>query len=913
MNISGIQINQVFKGERPGTAEGMTGKVISRQDNTLEILVGDKVVKVEARGAGKIVPGDLVQVFFGEDTARAPRPGQERADPVTAKLLDIFSVTFPFPLDENTARIVEGFTDADKIGFSRIIGELNGMVNSLLQEVLTDKALETSENNRNAYFSVKTDELRASIVELALRAKNMGKAWQDLPQKIKEEIVKTVLVDPFVKKAQVELRAASVSANQSSQEGTAPLFAQSEEKPGEVASNRFFQAQSLTRDVPEIKPSLVAPTPLPQDLKPATGENNTFMKTSESAKKPLASLAAGEKESVFSRLRMPPPLLSSPFEENTRSRERASQNDSHPVPPLQTKVVPHFSAPVETVPGKPGLPPESPPAYGTKEAGEPAATTPESGRQVESKSAVPKAQGAFWIPLEGEDETVALMTRIVKALKEILAEPHQMRDFYDRKEKLVDNIPLRIPLVSGNSGSVISPRSETNPSEHSEPKTEEPKTSSKGYSQGSSAGIGYLSPLARKIVDLLTSETTVIGKEDRQLLETILKILRKPGVANEEAAIPVKTPVTPKEESQAAAQIWREMLSRPGLSALSDKIKPEVGARWVQVIGSLSREAGKSIYFGEQTFLKSFSAFFENQIRPEVHQAFPEATASFESTEKVLVSLKEALFSFGEGKRQIETLSKDLITTKGEAVSQTLSAIKEREGVSQSAVPKEGILSDTDKSQESLKKPAEGLFDRSASHRASLVETKESTIGREIPASDIKEGRPLSLKEANAFVKEANAFVKEANSFVKEANLFLHSFDRVLHIGNNPQYDMIYAGFVDLGSSVFHVDLFHNRKPSGGYAAEEIYRVIIEAKTERLGTVLVDTFSSNEQLDIVLYTEQRYGSYLTSHSHTLVRRLREDGFSVRLFQIKSLQEKDKVIAQKIKMISGTERGFSRFA
>ncbi|HNR63086.1 MAG TPA: hypothetical protein PKH82_03120, partial [Thermotogota bacterium] len=152
-----------------------------------------------------------------------------------------------------------------------------------------------------------------------------------------------------------------------------------------------------------------------------------------------------------------------------------------------------------------------------------------------------------------------------------------------------------------------------------------------------------------------------------------------------------------------------------------------------------------------------------------------------------------------------------------------------------------------------------------------------------------------------------------ANSFVKEANLFLHSFDRVLHIGNNPQYDMIYAGFVDLGSSVFHVDLFHNRKPSGGYAAEEIYRVIIEAKTERLGTVLVDTFSSNEQLDIVLYTEQRYGSYLTSHSHTLVRRLREDGFSVRLFQIKSLQEKDKVIAQKIKMISGTERGFSRFA
>ena len=112
---------------------------------------------------------------------------------------------------------------------------------------------------------------------------------------------------------------------------------------------------------------------------------------------------------------------------------------------------------------------------------------------------------------------------------------------------------------------------------------------------------------------------------------------------------------------------------------------------------------------------------------------------------------------------------------------------------------------------------------------------------------------------------------------------------------------------------VFRVDLFHNRKPTGGYQADDYYRIIIEAETERLGTVLVDTFSSNEQLDIVLYTEPRHGPFLTTHSHKLIRRLREDGFSVRLFQIKSLQEKDRVIAQKAKMISGTERGFSRFA
>ncbi|MGB4201200.1 MAG: hypothetical protein WBK65_07355, partial [Thermotogota bacterium] len=205
MDISRIQVNQALREERPGSTEGVTGKVLSRQNNTLEILVGDNVVKVEARAAGKIVPGDVVQVFFGEDTLRTARLGQERPNPVTAKLIDVFSLSFPFPLDENTTRIVEGFSDSEKIGFSRLVSEINRIVGSLLQETLAQGALETAEGTRDSFFSVNTDELRSSIVELALRVKNTGQAWQELPQRIKEEIVKAALIDPLLKKAELRI------------------------------------------------------------------------------------------------------------------------------------------------------------------------------------------------------------------------------------------------------------------------------------------------------------------------------------------------------------------------------------------------------------------------------------------------------------------------------------------------------------------------------------------------------------------------------------------------------------------------------------------------------------------------------------------------------------------------------------
>lgn len=42
-------------------------------------------------------------------------------------------------------------------------------------------------------------------MELALRVKNTGKAWQELPQRIKEEIVKAALIDPLLKKAELRI------------------------------------------------------------------------------------------------------------------------------------------------------------------------------------------------------------------------------------------------------------------------------------------------------------------------------------------------------------------------------------------------------------------------------------------------------------------------------------------------------------------------------------------------------------------------------------------------------------------------------------------------------------------------------------------------------------------------------------
>jgi len=206
MDISRIQVNQALREERPGSTEGVTGKVLSRQNNTLEILVGDNVVKVEARAAGKIVPGDVVQVFFGEDTLRTARLGQERPNPVTAKLIDVFSLSFPFPLDENTTRIVEGFSDSEKIGFSRLVSEINRIVGSLLQETLAQGALETAEGTRDSFFF--SQYRRAEVLYRGARTarQKYGKGLARITAENKRRDRESGVDRSFIKKSGVENR-----------------------------------------------------------------------------------------------------------------------------------------------------------------------------------------------------------------------------------------------------------------------------------------------------------------------------------------------------------------------------------------------------------------------------------------------------------------------------------------------------------------------------------------------------------------------------------------------------------------------------------------------------------------------------------------------------------------------------------
>ena len=871
MDISRIQVNQALREERPGSTEGVTGKVLSRQNNTLEILVGDNVVKVEARAAGKIVPGDVVQVFFGEDTLRTARLGQERPNPVTAKLIDVFSLSFPFPLDENTTRIVEGFSDSEKIGFSRLVSEINRIVGLLLQETLAQGALETAEGTRDSFFSVNIDELRSSIVELALRVKNTGKAWQELPQRIKEEIVKAALIDPLLKKAELRIGGA-----------IAPSIADKAGKEVSVSDPHRSEEKHATpppdRPGSETRAVSAKSIPLTQDSTPA----------SETESAPEIAREGVAKESIFARLRPSSTFLSSLSEHKTTAARQDPDSGFRPSAPsrvdLPSKAIwssPPLAEPDTGTSGLRTAPAETVEVTKTQELASP---TPGLDGSIESKIVDSNRQEIVGSPLVGDDQAGALLVRLVKALKEALSEPSQMREYYERKEKLADNTPLRIPSPTGRIAPVVSPNSSTESLEPQDPKTEEFQTPTKVPSRAFVDGAAPLSPLAKKVSSLLDARAAVIGKEDRQLLETILKILQKPEVSNEAPTAPVKAFTKVLSDPPDPGALWRRVISRPELSALSERITPEVGSRWTQMIVSLSRETSKLGFFGEQTFQRSLSTLFENLIRPEVTHRLAETGTPVEVIERTLRDLKEVFSAIAEKERPTEPRSEAAALSEARDPAATPSRAKEAEGESRPTTLQRTPSSESDRIQEGLKRPSEGL-ERAPLQTSSTAEAKGVSVGREMPLAETKEGRPLPFQP----------------------------LDRVLHIGNNAQYDMIYAGFFDLNGGVFRVDLFHNRKPTGGYQADDYYRIIIEAETERLGTVLVDTFSSNEQLDIVLYTDPRHGPFLTTHSHKLIRRLREDGFSVRLFQIKSLQEKDRVIAQKAKMISGTERGFSRFA
>jgi hypothetical protein len=863
MNVSSIQFSNLLKNSQTNTGEGKTGKVVSRQANTLEILIGDKIVKVEARSAGKLAPGDLVQVFFGDDGSFSTRIGSDTIDPLKAKLLDVFSLSLPFQIDTATQEVINEFSQSESYTFAKLTNELTRIVASLFEASTSENVKETAEKTKSSYFTYRPEDLKSSIIELALRVKNLGKAWEELPQHVKEEIVRSTLLEPLVKKHLFESLQTPTGG---------------ENIRNDSSGSQEYRVSITETTEPQFEPRLMKPAVnaeqnsplLPADRAVALSINESF--PLEKSTKPAQEMTRPEssnKETTIEQKQSAAFNRITPMNDGTTTFEKATTLEPQREPIVGFAIKEQDTKSSETL--------------------ENTARSDEKSVSISSSSRKENIQ---------TEQVNTLLGRIVREIKESFLEPQQMKYFYTSKEKRLDWVPLKLPInqAKDTESAVTLIKNDVNtdkPAASSDESFVIQKTDKKGYSEPR-----ILNPLSEKIVRLLSSDTAKLTTEDRSLLETIAKLLRKPFV---ELTAQDKEPNERLSTNLSkSGKIWNAVQNNMESPEVLKKVGTETGIRWVKGLITIAHESASLPSFSRLVFEKSYSILFETQIKPETTQTLQQSGATTTQVETALEWLRNTMQTAG-----IELL--------GQGFEQESTRILS---------PKSDTLSlnvfDTAKSATDVDE--------------TLQSTRESgVIKQELPANVLERNPNNALQKDSALLDDdtesTSRAIKPGNSHQdtekKTTPLIFDNrdmpinrtnvYDRILNIASNRQYDMIYAGFVDLGSSYFHVDLFHNKKASGGYDSAELYRIVIDAQTEQLGNVIIDTYCSDEKLDILLYADPQYGSYLAEHSRTLVQRLKEDGFSIRLFQIRSLQEKDKVINQKMKMLVGKERGFTKFA
>ncbi|MEA1885052.1 MAG: hypothetical protein U9N62_11120, partial [Thermotogota bacterium] len=177
------------------------GKVIAKSGKEIQVLINDKVYEIEPGNAQSIKIGDKIQVYFGKDLPQ--QISEEMLQRISGKLIDVFSLSLPYSTTKELENLINQMPQIERLQFAKISNEMVQIVESILKEEFSVQTENTSGSTKNS-FNLFDPELpyNRRLVELSLKAKEMGKAWEQIPDNIKKEIIKKyVLFDLQKQKA----------------------------------------------------------------------------------------------------------------------------------------------------------------------------------------------------------------------------------------------------------------------------------------------------------------------------------------------------------------------------------------------------------------------------------------------------------------------------------------------------------------------------------------------------------------------------------------------------------------------------------------------------------------------------------------------------------------------------------------
>src|SRR6056297_465634 len=169
--------------------EAFLSKVIAKSGKEIQVLINDKVYKIEPGNAQNIKIGDKIQVYFGSNIPQ--EISEEMLKKISGKLIDVFSLSLPYKTTKKLESLINQMPQNERLQFAKISNDMVQMIESIIKEEYSIQSEKASIENKNT-FNLFDHNLpyNRRLVELSLKAKEMGKAWEQIPNEIKKEIIK---------------------------------------------------------------------------------------------------------------------------------------------------------------------------------------------------------------------------------------------------------------------------------------------------------------------------------------------------------------------------------------------------------------------------------------------------------------------------------------------------------------------------------------------------------------------------------------------------------------------------------------------------------------------------------------------------------------------------------------------------
>ncbi len=860
------------------------GKVIAKSRKELQVLITDKVYKIEPGSTQDIKIGDKIQVFFGKNLPQ--EISEEMLKKISGKLIDVFSLSLPYKTTKELEDLINQMPQNERLQFAKISNNIVQMIESIMKEEFSFEVVKDAKSKKNSFDLFDPNlPYNRRLVELSIKAKEMGKAWEQIPDELKKEIIKKyVLFDLQKQKAQIHNTSTDINKTELSPESEGGLERKARFLSGKDQQNVFEKESIIINNK--------------ADLKTIGNDQENQMKNNQSPENSMRS-----KLEVDKTLEQRSQNLSwftqktSPTNENNKKNIQSPETYPHDHKKVlntentvksttinTNKDNIHIDSSTDT--DKRHLKPSEVEVIPDKEKNlnQPSKKA-ELNTNIQEKSMTnknqTKTQKNHGISFSKED--IKILTAI---LEKSISKPQSM----EKNLESIDNLAKIGNLNTKVLESYENKEKQSNLSQETKYILQIIQKLSSLNDTSKKAAVTHFLKEQGNIIDFSNTENfTKLTHSPLMNVEInhMISAFKGFGISQKEAS-----DTTHDIVNIAARAINEENIS---VQLYSTALKKYLTIKLPQLImnNDIEQNNEKSLISKIESFSKKafmiVKAYAERLINQKELETIQSKTKNVEKKqiESQLGESKKSRGLQNNPKTEMK-INKNLTTNDGEKLMNTrASTNKALEGNAQSKQ-----IGLTAENKETPNNP---------------ISDKRQAVSEQLNHSSLNE--KIHPHEDNKM--QLNPKSTENNQKIDYSSEKLIKFLNVS--SEKPDFSNPYSSLITLNEQPFVIDFHHQKMDKGGYEKNEMYRVFIETNTQLFGTVFVDTVVSNKKIDIYIYAEDQYAKAFTNHSSTLIKRIKETDYELRGLFIREKLEQNGILKLKVKQYTNHKKEGSFFS